>query len=338
MSRLRWSVVACMVVSLALVGRAHAAPPITLKLASAAPAGTPGEALLKEYKKNVEARAGGRLKVKLLLGAAADDGRENVRRCKDGQVQAAAASLGAASQVAPELAVVELPFLFRTFDEADEVVDAVLGPGLDPILKDAGLVLGFWSENGFRHFALKAGFVKSPADLAGKKMRAQENQVHLEMYRNLGASPVPVPNTEVLPALKDGTVEGFDQTLVGMLAKGWQAAIKFVTLTGHIYQPSIVVFNKAWFEGLPADLQAILLEEGKAVQTRGRAQARVAVKKQVKQLTDAGIQVYEPSDAERAGFEKATAPGRQSFRKTVGKRGAKLLDEAEAAIAKSRAR
>ena len=340
MFRLRWSAVAPLLLLTLLVfaADAHAGETAVLKLASAVPPGSPWDGLLKEYKKKVEARAGGRLKVKLLLGAVADDERENVRLCKSGELQAVAASSGAVASVVPELAVVEIPFLFRSFEEADEAIDGTLGPALEPIAREAGLVIGFWSENGFRHFGLKSGFVKSPADLAGKKMRAQENQVHLEMYRNLGASPVPVPTTEVLPALKDGSVDGFDQALVYMLAKGWHAAIKYVTLSGHIYQPSLVVFNKAWFDGLPADLQTILLEEGKAIQAKGRTMVRAATRKQVKTLTDAGVQVYELTEAERAGFEKATAPGRQSFRKTVGKRAGKLLDDAEAAVARSRAR
>jgi TRAP-type C4-dicarboxylate transport system substrate-binding protein len=238
----------------------------------------------------------------------------------------------------PELDVVQIPFLFHSFDEADDVIDHLLGPALEPLLREQGLVLGFWSENGFRQFGTRDRFVKAPADLAGKKMRAQESQVHLEMYKNLGGSPVPVPVSEVVTALKNGTLDGFDQALVYMLAAGWYQTIKFVTLSSHIYQPSLVVFNQAWFDGLPADLKTILLEEGRAIQARGRTQVRQLAHRQVKTLTDAGIQVYELTETERDVFEKATAPGRQRFRRSMGKRAARLLDDAEARLAASRSK
>ncbi len=320
--------------SLAGARAASAQEPVVMKIATAAPAGTPWDALLKEYKKNVETRSAGRLKVKIQLGAG--DENDTVQRVKNGQLQAAGATTGALASQVPELSVVEIPFLFHSFDEADDVIDHLLGPALEPIVREDGLVLGFWSESGFRHFATRDGFVKVPADLKGKKMRCQESQMHLEMYKNLGGSPVPVPTTEVLTALKNGTVEGFDQALVYMIAAGWYTTIKYVTLSSHIYQPSLVVFNKAWFDGLPADLQAILLEEGRAIQARGRTQVRGLAKKQLKTLTDAGVQLYQLTDPERDAFEKATAPARLSFRKTTGKRAARLLDDAEARLAKSR--
>ncbi len=315
---------------------AQAAEPIVMKIATVAPPNTPWDALLKEYKKAVEAKSGGRIKVKIYLGGTLGDENETVLKCKRGQIQAVGASTGAMASQVPEINVVEIPYLFRTFKEADDVIDNVLTPALEPIFLEYGLVLGFWSENGFRHFGTKDKFVKTPADLKGKKMRSQENQVHLDMYKNLGGSPVPVPTTEVLTALQNGTVDGFDQALLYMLAASWHTTIKYVTLSSHIYQPALIVFNKDWFQALPPDLQKILLDEGRGIMAKGRIAVRGLNKKLVKVLTDAGVQVYQLTTGERDGFEKAVAPGRATFRKTMGKRAAKMLDDVEAYLAKMR--
>src|SRR5262245_39259027 len=207
--------------ALATSTSAHAAEEYVMKVATVAPKDTPWDVLLKEYKKNVEAKSGGRIKVKVYLGGTLGDENETVLKCKRGQIQAVGASTGAIASQVPELNVVEIPYLFRTFKEADDVIDNVLSPALEPIFREYGLVLGFWSENGFRHFGTKDKFVKSPADLKGKKMRSQESQVHLQMYKDLGGSPVPVPTTEALTALQNGTVDGFDQALLYMLAASW---------------------------------------------------------------------------------------------------------------------
>jgi TRAP-type transport system periplasmic protein len=309
---------------------------IVLKIATVAPEKTPWASLLEEYKKAVEEKSGGRIKVKIYMGGTKGDENETVIKCKRGEIQAVGASTGAIASQVPELNVVELPYLFRSFKEADAVIDNVLTPALEPIMRNYGFVLGFWSENGFRHFGTGDKFVKSPADLKGKKMRSQESPVHLEMWKNFGASPVPVPTTETLTALQNKTVDGFDQALLFMIAASWHTTIKYVTLSSHIYQPALIIFNKDWFDKLPADLQKILLDEGRAIQTKGRQAVRKLNTKLVGVLKEKKVEVYQLTAGERDGFEKAAQPGRDTFRKTMGKDAAKLLDDVEAYLKKMR--
>ena len=289
----------------------------SIKLATVAPDNTPWSELLKRYKKRVETKAGKeRIEVKLFLGGMLGDENETVTKCKRGQIQAVGASTGAMATAVPELNVVELPFLFRNASEADAVIDEVITPALDPTFRKYGLVLGFWSENGFRHFGTKDKFVKSPDDLKGRKMRSQESKVHTDMYEALGASPVPIPTTEALTALQTGTVDGFDQATLFTIAANWHKTVKFFTISNHIYQPAIIAFNKEWFDKLPADLQTILIEEGRLLQGKGRGFIRDILPGLNDILVKDGLQVHQLTDAERVKFEAAT----KSVRKKLGDR------------------
>lgn len=305
---------------------------IVMKIATVAPDGTPWSELLKRYKASVEKAYTGRIKVKVFLGGALGDENETVLKCKRGQVEAVGASTGAIASQVPELNVVELPYLFRSFEEADFILDTVLTEPMQKLFPEYGLVFGFWSENGYRMFGTKDKFVTTPADLKGKKMRSQESTTHLEMWRSLGASPVPIPTTEVLTALKTGTVDGFDQGLLYTIAASWHTSIKFFTVSNHVYQPAAIVFNKEWFEKLPADLQKILLDEGRLLTSKGRSAIRRMNPNLIKVLEAEGIKVYELTEAEKHVFEEATKPGRAAFRKGQGARAAKLLDLIEAAL------
>ena len=102
----------------------------------------------------------------------------------------------------PELNVLELPYLFRSLEEADHIIDTVITEPMAELFRRYGLVLGFWNENGFRHIGSKDKPIIQPADLKGRKMRSQESPVHLETWKAYGASPVPIPTTEVLTALQ----------------------------------------------------------------------------------------------------------------------------------------
>src|SRR5262245_12474798 len=205
--------------------RARAADaPITLKFATVAPEGTPWAEQIAAYKQKVEADSGGRLRIKPFLGGALGDENQTVAECKRGALAMWGGSTGALATSVPEISVLELPCLFRSAEEADQVLDKVLYEDLRKRLEARGFVLVLWSENGFRSFGTKWGPVKAPGDLKGHKMRSQESLVHLETYRALGALPQPIAVTEVLPALQTGVVDGFDNTPLYTFAASWHLA------------------------------------------------------------------------------------------------------------------
>lgn len=276
-----------------------------LKIATVAPDRTPWADLLKKFKKAVEAASKGRIKVRIFLGGTMGDENETVRMTARGQLSGVGASTGAVASLVEELNAIEIPFQFASAAEADYVLDKFLLADMEARFKAKGLILGFWSENGFRHFG--ATFpIATPGDLKGKKMRSQESYVHIEMWKALEASASAIPTTEVQTALKTGTVAGFDQALLYMVAGAWHTSIKHLTLSAHIYQPAVIAYNKAWFDKLPADLQQIVLDEGRKITRVGRDAIRKMNPKLVEIVQKAGVTVTPLSADGRKAFVAKT--------------------------------
>jgi TRAP-type C4-dicarboxylate transport system substrate-binding protein len=297
---------AATLVGLGGVRRAGAQKAYELKIATVAPDKTPWADLLKTYKRNLESQSKGRLKVRVFLGGTMGDENETVRMTARGQLSGCGASTGAVASLVEELAAIEIPFQFASANEADYVLDKFLLADMEKRFRAKDLVLGFWSENGFRHFG--ASFpIKTPADLKGKKMRSQESYVHIEMWKALEASASAIPTTEVTTALKTGTVNGFDQALLYMVAGAWHTSIKHMTLSAHIYQPAVIAFNKAWFDSLPADLQTLVLDEGRKITRQGRDAIRKMNPKLVGIVEKAGVKIATLDDAGRKAFIAKTA-------------------------------
>lgn len=311
----RWFLlVPILAAAVAIMLPAHAQDGVhTMKLATVAPAGTPWSDALEQFKKMAETASGGRLKVKVFGGGVLGDENETVLQTQRGQVQAVGASTGAIASLVPELTVLELPYLFRSAAEADHVLDHVVLGTLEAAFRNRGLVLGFWSENGYRCFGTSFGFIKSPRDLAGHKMRAQENPVHLEMYRAFGASPVPIAVTEVLTSLQTGVIDGYDNTPLYASAAQWMSATKYFTTTRHIYQPAAIVVNKAWFDGLPKDLQDIVISARKDLMVKSRKEIRALEPILVGNLSAMKVQVYQPTPAELQSFEAPAKAARDAY-------------------------
>ena len=177
---------------------------------------------------------------------------------------------------------------------------------METLLAEKGLMLLMYSENGYRSMATKEKCVRTPADLKAVKMRSQESEVHVETYRALGASPVTIPVSEVLSSLQTGVVSGFDNTAIITQALGWNQAIKYFSTTQHIYQPALIVMNKAWFEGLSAEQQAMVREHGQKLESKGRAMVRKLAPKLLENFKKMDVEVCELSAKERAAFKAAT--------------------------------
>jgi TRAP-type C4-dicarboxylate transport system substrate-binding protein len=314
--------------------RAHAAAPIRLALASLAPEGTPWGDSLQAIKARIEKESEGRIKVVLFLGGRRGTDRDAIEEMRAGKLQGAAIVAGNLAAEVPELELLELPFLFRDSGEADlavaEVMDAVVRRRLD----ERGLVLYAWSENGWRSVGSRAKPIRSPDDLAGMKVRAQETDLNVAFWRSLGAAPVGVPTHEVLAALAAGTIEGFDQTPVYTAAAGWQGQIKSYTLTEHTYQPALVVFTKRFIDGLPEDLREVVLRDGAEVGRANREKVR-ALSAELSRDLGPGVSIIRPTPEERERFRERTAKVYEPYRS--GALGP-LLARIEAAVRARRAR
>ncbi len=304
-----------------------------IRLATIAPDGTPWSEQLLEMKKRVEKESNGRIKFVTYTGGQLGGEIETLRSLQRGRIQAWGGSVGAVTAIVPELQLLELPYLFLNDAEADYILDEVVYKPYSDILANKGFILHSWNENGWRHFASKKKPVLQPADLKGLKVRSQESEIHIEMWKAFGASPVPISIPEVMSALQTGLVEGFDNSTLFTSATGWYQGVDHFVLSGHMYQPGIIVYNKKFWDSLPADIQKILLGDPQYESKLGRTGVREIEPEIVKILEKEGVKVHKMSKAEREEFAKLARPVHPKFRSIVG---AGLYDRVQHALAEFR--
>ena len=302
-----------------------------------APEGTPWEQQMKHSKKHMRKASDGKIKMKVYFGGQKGDEKSLVRQVKDGRLEMYGGSTAALATEVPEIQVLELPFIFADNDEADFILDKYLYKPVSEIVQKYGYVMYQWAENGWQNVGLTDGFVKSPADLAGRKIRSQEAPVHLLTWKTMGASPTEMPVSEVLPALNTGRVDGFAQTALYTFAAGWYRGIKYYTLTRHLYQPGAIVYSKKWFDKTPEDLRPILLGNHESDAANGRKGVRRLEPGLIQNFKNYGIKVYELNPKERAAFIKSARKVRDEYVKTAtpgAKNLIEIIDKAKKAYKK----
>ncbi|MBL4688018.1 MAG: TRAP transporter substrate-binding protein [Nannocystaceae bacterium] len=310
------------------IGRSAKAddPEVVVKIATVAPAGTPWAALLMNWKRAIKKQSERRIKVKTYLGGALGGELQAAEATKRGTIQIFAGTAGALASAVPELNCLELPYLFPTEKKADNILDNVIREDLERLLWDRGYKLLFYSENGFR--SIGSTFpVETPADLKGRKMRSQESDVHLDSWRAMGASPVPITVTEVLSSLQTNVVDGFDNTPLFAFAASWYQAITHFTLTKHIYQAGLVVASRKFWETLPDEFKTIIMGDPAKLAKKGRRGVRAIGGMLEANFEGAGVQLNRLTADQRKLFAANSGEVWDKFRKSTSSDGKALLDK-----------
>jgi tripartite ATP-independent transporter DctP family solute receptor len=268
------------------------------------------------FAREVEARTNGRYKIQTFYAGALGAERESVEGVQLGTLDLTLTSTGPLPNFVPEVAILDIPFLFRDYAHARAVLDGPIGQEMLQKFPPKGMVALAWGENGFRHMTNSKRPVNVPDDLKGLKMRTMENPIHIQAYKQFGILPTPMAFTEVFTALQQGTVDGQENPLSVITAAKLDQVQKNLTLTGHVYSPAVILMNKGQWDKLSAaDKQAFLDAAREAVKAN-RARIDDDERKAVADLRSKGMAIVENVD--KAKFQATLEPVYVDFGKRFG--------------------
>ena len=267
---MRTKLAAALAATTLLAGTAQAAEVI---FAHGAHPGNPRYIAAEKWAEAFTACTGGAHSVNHAPAATMGDDAELITSTVAGIVQVTANSQGAMSQSVPEIGLLGLPFLFGDLPTAWEVLDGEVGQMLDVRAQASGLkILGFW-DNGIRHISHVSKHVPTPADVRGMKIRTPPDQMTIDIFEALGASPAPLAFAELPTALQSGVFEGQENPLTNIYSSKIHEITRFVTLTGHKYETTPVVAGLGWWSSLDGATQECLVS---ATAEAGRLQRQLS--------------------------------------------------------------
>jgi tripartite ATP-independent transporter DctP family solute receptor len=235
-----------------------------------------------------------------------DNEREMVESVQIGTIDCTITSTGPVGNFVPEVRVFDVPFLFRDTPHARGVLDSEIGQQVLGRFQARGLVGVVWMENGFRHLTNSRREVNSPADVRGMKVRTMENQVHMRAFSTLGALPTPMAFSELVPALQQGTVDGQENPIPVIVANNLNQVQRFLTLTGHVYSPAVMICNPAMLQRLSAADRTAFNEAARLGAAANRAKVTADEQTGVDELRRRGMTVT--TSVNTAQFQEALAP------------------------------
>src|SRR5258705_2282117 len=156
----------------------------------------------------------------------------------------------------PDLGIADLPFLFPATAKARAAMDGRFGATLAQRMEAKAnyRILG-WFENGFRHISNRLRPIHTPADMKGMTIRVLPSKVQERTFQLLGATPRIMDLSELLPAIKAGTLDAQENPFSNTTPHGVHKLHKFHTASNHFYLSRPIFFNKTAFDAGPKELQ-----------------------------------------------------------------------------------
>ena len=213
---------------------------------------------LKVMKDYVEKETDGNVKVEIYASGQLGGEEETLEQVSQGSLEMAVASFAPVVSYDNEFEVMDIPFVYNTYQEAWMVLDSAVGTDMLNSLKDYGMIGMAFMENGFRQITSNAAPVQSMADLSKVKIRTMQNNNHMESFSALGANPTPVAFSELYMALSQNTVDAQENPIANVTDKKLYEVQKYLSLSNHIYDAMPLVCNLDFFESLPGKYQGIV--------------------------------------------------------------------------------
>ena len=208
------------------------------------------------FAEKVEELTGGKVKVTLYGGASLGSTAEVLEGMSVGVADVMVESVGTLATFTPLANVEAMPYMFNSFDHFMEVWYSDLGEEIKTAVGDAaGFKLMGAAYRGPR-IVTATKEMKTIEDFKGFKLRAPNLEMYIKTWQWMNAAPTPMAMNEVYTALQQKTVEGQENPMVDSLNYAFDEVCDYWIKTNHVYGCNVVIMDKAYFEGLPADIQA----------------------------------------------------------------------------------
>lgn len=261
----------------------------------------------------VSRRTGGRIVIQQFPDSVLGGEVEMLKGVQLGTIDLAFITGAPLPNILPDAGIFNIPFLFSSPAHAHAVLDGPTGDSYLRLLSGKNLVALAWGENGLRHITNSKRPIASPDDIRGLKLRLPQSPVMLIGFRALGADANPLPFPQVYGALQAGVFDGQENPIATITSAKFAQVQKFLTLSGHVYDPALIVMSSDANDDLSAEDRAIILAAAKTGARASRAFAAAAETTGVVALKQAGMQVLPSID--RARFSAAMASANPEFEK-----------------------
>lgn len=219
---------------------------------------------LKQLSEKVKERTDSHLLIDVYPSSQLGSTSDMIEQALSGANIGTIADTGRLADYCPDMAIFTGPYIFNSPENARKFLDTDIFKGWDKQLSENGLrdLSCNWYQ-GARNFWTTTP-INTPADLNGIRVRTLGSNVAQESMKAMGATPTALAFSEVYSGLQQKVIDGFEAQSTAVYGQSLYEVSKYCSDTAHFLLYTGLVVSESWFQALPADYQAILIEESYA--------------------------------------------------------------------------
>jgi TRAP-type transport system periplasmic protein len=229
------------------------------KLATSDPNGLPRQVRLVQMANAIKAETNGRMEIQLFPNSILGSQTSMLEQLRLGSIQFYSNLDSGYASVVPVAAIDSVGFAFTSQKQPAQVLDGALGAYLRKEFSAKGLYL-FENifEAGFRQVTSSTKPIQSVEDFVGFKIRTPSVGIFIDLFRTLGASPVPIDSNALYTSLQTHLVDGAELPLDGIEYQRVYEVQRYLSITNHIWAGFWLAGNLDAWNALPPDIQTVV--------------------------------------------------------------------------------
>jgi tripartite ATP-independent transporter DctP family solute receptor len=276
--------------------------------------------MLNDFAADVLKRTSGAVDIKVYGAGQLGSQGNALTGMQTGTLDLVCHTTGFIETIYPTVAVLDLPYLFKTSQDAEKVLDGPVGQKLFDLFPAKGIYGLCWGHWGWRPVTHATKAVPMPKDIAGSKVRIQPGAIYAATYKTLDAAPTVIDVSEIYLALSQHAVDAVEVPLISLIASKFYEVAKHVTLTNFVYNPGAIMVSKRTMDRLEPQYQTAIRDAAVAAAGPWRSMMAQKTVDATEFLKTQGCTVTEP---DQAAYAEALKPVYEQYRPIVG---ADLLD------------
>lgn len=254
---------------LALPGTSQAAKKYLIRISHTGAADNEFSMGYEKFKELVEKKSDGRVQVKIFPNAVLGSDRVAGEATQQGNLEVTSIATNILSSFTKAAMAFDMPYMCSP-DKVQPYLQSLaygdLNKHLTSELSKVGLVPFMFNATAMRSYVYSKKDVKNLADMKGVKIRATPSPIDVANAKAVGMNPTALAFDAVYQALQQGTVDGELLSFTSMKSFNRAEIIKYMLVTQHNFPVHIACMNKKYYDALPEDIRAIVLESAKEAQ------------------------------------------------------------------------
>lgn len=233
---------------------------ITLKFAHVCPPSHPYQIGAEKFAELVKEKSNGEITINIYPSAQLGQERDLIEGLQMGTIDIAISSLGVTANFVPSMTLFALPFIFKNADHFTEIAKGPIGEKVLESCKAKKLKgLGLFAPI-FRMPMTNVRPIQKPEDFKGLRIRLMEVPLHMDTYKAMGASVIPLPGGELYTALQLGTVDGCENAIATLYTYKFYEQLKYLSILPVVSNGAVALMSdKVWNE-LSSEQQEVIVD------------------------------------------------------------------------------